>query len=185
MSNAGALRRNGEDMAAQEGTGSGIGRSVPRKEDDRHLRGMGEFVGDIRLAGMRDLAFVRSPIAHGRIVSVAKPPGREQQVFTAADLNGVKPILAASRLPGFKVSAQPALATDKVRHVGEAIAVCVAATRAQAEDIAADVQVDFAELPAVVDMLAAREPGAPLVHDAWGDNVVLETRVDADLTAIR
>ena len=60
-----------------------------------------------------------------------------------------------------------------------------AATRAEAEDIAADVQVEFAELPAVVDMLAARQSGAPLVHEAWGDNVVLETRVDADLAAIR
>jgi len=172
-------------MAAHEPTGSGIGRAVPRKEDDRHLRGMGEFVGDIRLAGMRDLAFVRSPIAHGRIVSIGKPVGRERHVFTAADLVGVKPILAASRLPGFKVSAQPVLATDKVRHVGEAIAVCVASSRAEAEDIAAGVEVEFAELPAVVDMLAARQPGAPLVHEAWGDNVVLETRVDADLAAIR
>jgi aerobic carbon-monoxide dehydrogenase large subunit len=172
-------------MAAHEARGNGVGQSIPRKEDDRHLRGMGEFVADIRLAGMRDLAFVRSPIAHGRIVSIAKPPGRERQVFTAADLNGVKPILAASRLPGFKVSAQPVLATDKVRHVGEAIAVCVAATRAQAEDAAADVEVEFAELPAVVDMLAARQPGAPLVHETWGDNVILETRVDADLAAIR
>src|SRR5215469_4275399 len=94
----------GEAMAAHEATGSGIGCAVLRKEDDRHLRGMGEFVGDIRLAGMRDLAFVRSPIAHGCIASVTKPAGRERQVFVAADLDGVKPILAASRLPGFKVS---------------------------------------------------------------------------------
>ena len=74
-------------MAAHEMTGSGVGRAVPRKEDDRHLRGMGEFVGDIRLAGMRDLAFARSPIAHGRIVAIQKPAGREQQVFTATDLD--------------------------------------------------------------------------------------------------
>jgi carbon-monoxide dehydrogenase large subunit len=183
MSNA--TRENGAAMAAHEVTGSGVGQAVPRKEDDRHLRGMGEFVGDIRLAGMRELAFVRSPIAHGRIISIVKPAGRERQVFTAADLDGVKPILAASRLPGFKVSAQPALAADKVRHVGEAIAVCVATTRAEAEDIAAEVQVEFAELPAVVDMLAARQRSASLVHESWGDNVVLETRVEADLTAIR
>jgi aerobic carbon-monoxide dehydrogenase large subunit len=172
-------------MAAHDASASGIGHAVPRKEDDRYLRGMGEFVGDIRLAGMRELAFVRSPIAHGRIIAIAKPAGHERQVFTAADLHGVKPILAASRLPGFKVSSQPILAADKVRHVGEAIAVCVAATRAEAEDLVAAVQVEFEELPAVVDMLAARQAGAPLVHEAWGDNVVLETRVDADLAAIR
>jgi carbon-monoxide dehydrogenase large subunit len=134
---------------------------------------------------MKELAFVRSPLAHARIVAVRKPPGREADVFTAADLDGVKPILAASRLPGFKVSAQPVLAQDKVRHVGEAVAVCVAATRAQAEDLAAAVELDLAELPAVVDMLEARRAEAPLVHEAWGDNVVLETRVDADLSAIR
>ncbi|MET0866719.1 MAG: xanthine dehydrogenase family protein molybdopterin-binding subunit [Pseudorhodoplanes sp.] len=167
------------------GEGFGVGRSVPRKEDDRYLRGRGEFVGDIRLAGMRELAFVRSPLAHAKILSVAKPKGRERNVFVAADLAGVKPIVANSGLPGFKSSAQPILAHDKVRHVGEAIAVCVAATRAEAEDLAAEVEVDFRELPAVVDMLAARAPGAPLVHEPWGDNVFLESRVEADLSEIK
>ena len=171
------------DSPTQHGTG--IGRSVPRKEDDRYLRGKGVFIADIRLAGMRDLAFVRSPLAHARILGITKPPGAEGSVFTAADLHGVRPIVANSSLPGFKPSSQPALAEGKVRHVGEAIAVCVAATRAAAEDLAALVDVDFAELPAVVDMLAARIPGAPLVHDTWTDNIVLESKVEADLTNIR
>ena len=74
----------------------------------------------------------------------------KNQQQPAADLEGVKPILAASRLPGFKVSSQPVLAQDKVRHVGEAIAVCMAPTRAEAEDLAAAVEVDLSELPAVV-----------------------------------
>ncbi len=172
-------------MTASGAAGTGIGKPVPRKEDDRYLRGRGEFVADIRLAGMQELAFVRSPLAHARIVAIRKPAGREAQVFTAADFSGVKPILAASRLPGFKISAQPILASEKVRHVGEAIAVCVATTRAAAEDLAAAVEIDFDELPAVVDMLAARRPDAPLVHESWADNVVLETRVDADLEKIR
>jgi carbon-monoxide dehydrogenase large subunit len=158
---------------------------VLRKEDDRFLRGRGEFVADIRLAGMRELAFVRSPLAHARILDIRKPSGRDASVFTAADLTGVRPILVAARLPGFKVSSQPILAHDKVRHVGEAIAVCVAATRAEAEDLVSAVAVDFDELPAVVNMLAARRPDAPLVHETWADNVVLETRVEADLSAIR
>jgi carbon-monoxide dehydrogenase large subunit len=163
-------------------TGSGVGRRVPRKEDDRYLRGKGEFIADIRLAGMRELAFVRSPLAHARIIAIAKP---DSDVFTAADLIGVRPIVANSGLPGFKPSAQPPLATDKVRHVGEAVAVCVADTRAAAEDLAEQVDVTYQELPAITDMLAARTPGAPLVHDAWGDNVFLETRVEADLSTIR
>src|SRR5271156_4728830 len=112
-------------------TGHGIGASVPRKEDDRLLRGRGEFVGDIRLAGMRDLAFVRSPLAHARIRAIRK---NAASVYTSADLHGVRPIVANSTLPGFRNSEQPVLAHDKVRHVGEAVAVCVADTRAEAED---------------------------------------------------
>jgi carbon-monoxide dehydrogenase large subunit len=180
-------------MAASAGQGltnpanpkSGVGGSVPRKEDDRYLRGQGEFVADLRLAGMRDLAFVRSPWAHARILNVRKPEGCEARVFTASDLAGVAPIVAKSGLQGFKASAQPILASDKVRHVGEPVAVCVAATRAEAEDLAAAVEVDYEPLPAVVDMLEARQPGGPLVHEHWGDNIVLETRVEADLDQVR
>jgi carbon-monoxide dehydrogenase large subunit len=171
-------------MGAIEARGSGVGRSVPRKEDDRHLRGRGVFVADLRLAGMRELAFVRSPLAHARLLGVTKPEGHAARVFTAADLPEMRPIAAHSGLPGFKPSVQPPLAIGKLRHVGEAIAVCVADTRAEAEDIAAQVDVALEELPAVVDMLAARQPGAALVHEAWGDNVILESRVEADLSAI-
>ncbi len=61
----------------RQAQGEGIGISVPRLEDDRYLRGKGEFIADIRLPGMRDLAFVRSPVAHARIRAVRKPPGAE------------------------------------------------------------------------------------------------------------
>jgi carbon-monoxide dehydrogenase large subunit len=164
--------------------GSGIGHSVPRKEDDRYLRGRGEFIADIRLAGMQDLAFLRSPLAHARIRGIRIPDHIRDRVFIASDLD-VRPMIAISGLPGFKASEQPVLAHDKVRHVGEPIAVCVAPTRAEAEDLAASIEVDFEELPAVVDMLAARAPGAPLLHEHWGDNVFLETVVEDDLSAIR
>ena len=158
----------------------GIGARLLRKEDDRLMRGRGEFVADIRLAGMQDVAFVRSPLAHARIRGIRIPAEYRDRVFTAADLVGVKPIRAVSGLPGFKVSEQPVLAADKVRQVGELIAMCVARTRAEAEDIAASVELDLEELPAVYDMLEARKPGAPLVHEHWGDNVFLETSVDVD-----
>ena len=156
----------------------GIGASILRREDDRYLRGQGEFIADLRPPGTRELAFVRSPLAHAMIRGVHKPPGSDGLVFTAADLIGVLPIVANSALPGFKPSVQHPLATGRVRHVGEAIAVCVAATRAEAEDLAEQVVLDLEELPAVSDMLAGRQPGAPLLHAAWGDNVFLETRVD-------
>jgi carbon-monoxide dehydrogenase large subunit len=152
----------------------GVGASVLRKEDDRFLRGRGQYVGDFHVPGAREVAFVRSSVAHGRIRHVDVPGKHKNAVFTAKDLAGVKPIRAATALSGFKHSSEPILALDKVRYVGELVAICVAASRAHAEDIAATVVVDYEELEPVVDMLAARRPDAPLVHEQWGDNVFIE-----------
>ncbi|MFN5792839.1 MAG: xanthine dehydrogenase family protein molybdopterin-binding subunit, partial [Burkholderiales bacterium] len=91
----------------------GVGASVPRKEDARLMRGRGQFVGDIRLPNMWDVAFLRSPYAHGRIQGLDIPEALKRQVFSAEDLKGVKAIRAVSGLPGFKVSEQPILAQDK------------------------------------------------------------------------
>jgi carbon-monoxide dehydrogenase large subunit len=161
----------------------GVGAPLPRKEDDRLMRGRGQYVGDLRLPGLQDVAFVRSPLAHARIRAIHVPEAFRGQVFTAADLTDVQPIRAVSGLAGFKVSEQPVLARDKVRQVGELLAICLAPTRAEAEDIAAAIVLDLEELPAVHDMLAAREPGSALVHDHWGDNVFLETFVDVNFSA--
>src|SRR5580658_922779 len=163
--------------------GQGVGARLRRKEDDRLLRGRGQFVADLRFIGMKDVAFVRSPLAHARVRGIEIPDAHRRAVYALADLAGVKPIRAVSALRGFKVSEQPPLAADKVRHVGELVAMCVAPTRAQAEDIAAQVVLDFAELPAVYDMLAARDPSSALVHEHWGDNVFLETLVDVNIGA--
>ncbi len=159
----------------------GVGASLGRREDDRLLRGRGQFVADIELAGMKDVVFVRSPVAHARVRAISAPPGYRDVTFTADDLVGVKAIRAASGLRGFKISEQPVLATEKVRFVGEPVAMCMAATRAAAEDVAAMVRLDLDELPAIHDMLQAREPGAALLHEHWGDNVFLETFVDVDI----
>jgi carbon-monoxide dehydrogenase large subunit len=163
----------------------GVGARLPRKEDRRFLRGQGEFIANIRLPGMLDVAFLRSPMAHGKILGIRKPGGHEASTFTANDLVGVKPIRAVSGLKGFKSSEQPILASGKVRQVGELVAMCVAATRAQAEDIADQVELDLEELPAVVDMIEARTKPPALVHEEWGDNVFLESLVDDDLTQVR
>jgi carbon-monoxide dehydrogenase large subunit len=172
-------------MAAYDRDGrmsnQGVGARVLRKEDDRLLRGRGQFVADLRLAGMKDVAFVRSPLAHAGIRGIEVPAARRSDVFTADDLAGVRPIRAVSGLPGFKISEQPVLADRRVRHVGELVAMCVAETRAGAEDIAASVQLDLEELPAVHDMLLARAAGAALVHESWGDNVFLETHFEVDI----
>ena len=164
--------------------GRGVGASLTRKEDHRLLHGRGEFVADIAMPGTMDVAFVRSPLAHARLRGVIKPVGDEARVFTADDLAEVRPIVARSGLPGFKVSEQPVLATDRVRYAGELIAACVGKTRAAAEDLASRVALDLEELPAVSDMLRARDPEAPLLHPGWGDNVVLESLVDGDMREV-
>ena len=164
-------------------TGQGVGASVRRKEDDRFLQGRGQFIADIRLAGMKDVAFVRSPLAHAKILGVTIPEEDRPSVFEASDLGGVKPIRANSGLPGFKSSDQPVLAHDKVRYVGELLAACVAPTRAEAEDMTERVSIGFGELPAIHDMLEARRSGTGLLHEHWGDNVFLETFVDVNIDA--
>jgi carbon-monoxide dehydrogenase large subunit len=152
----------------------GVGASVVRKEDDRFLRGRGQYVGDFRIAGAREVAFVRSPVAHARLKHIHIPEQFRGSVFTAEHLTGAKPIISAPPLKGFKYSVQPVLAKEKMRYVGEMIAMCVAETRAQAEDIADAIRIDFEELPAVTDMLAACWPASPLVHEEWGDNIFIE-----------
>jgi len=108
----------------------GIGAAVLRKEDERFLHGRGQYVADFRLAGTRDVAFVRSPVAHARLRAIDVPHEVRHAVFTAKDLVGVKPIISSPPLKGFKHSAQPILATGKVRYVGEIVAMCLAPTRA-------------------------------------------------------
>jgi aerobic carbon-monoxide dehydrogenase large subunit len=167
-------------QAAQAAT-LGVGASLRRKEDARFLHGLGRFVGDITRPSMLEVAFLRSPVAHARLLGVTKPAGAEKRVFTLADLGDVRTIRANSALPGFRVSEQAALAIGKLRHVGEAIAACVAGTRAEAEDLVAACELDYETLPAVHDMLAAPLPAEPLIHDGWSMNAFLETRRDDDV----
>src|SRR5947209_7115712 len=162
----------------------GIGASVIRKEDDRFLRGRGQFVADIRMAATREVAFVRSPVAHARLKTIHIPEEFQKAVFTAKHLIGVKPIVSAPPLKGFKYSREPILATEKVRYVGEMVAMCVASTRAQAEDIGSNVLIEFEELPAVTDMLAACRPDSPLVHEEWGDNIFVEFEEDGPVEEV-
>jgi aerobic carbon-monoxide dehydrogenase large subunit len=158
--------------------GYGIGASLLRKEDERHLHGRGEFVSDIKLPGTMDVAFVRSPHAHARIKSIAVPPEARGRVFTAADLSCIKPIRITVHAAGAKAPVWPPLATEKARYVGEAIAVCVAPSRGEAEDLASRVAVDFEVLEAVVDAPRAMRGSRHLVHDHWGDNLYVERVVE-------
>jgi aerobic carbon-monoxide dehydrogenase large subunit len=170
---------------AAANTASGVGASLLRKEDARHLRGRGQFVSDVQLPRMRDVAFVRSPHAHARIKGIAVAPNAGGRIFTARDLPRLGEMRAVPQVSGFKVSGYPPLATQKVRYVGEAIAACIAPTRAEAEDLAKTVSVDFEVLPAVIDAAAALTDARSLVHENWSNNLFIE-RVfqDGDIDAV-
>jgi carbon-monoxide dehydrogenase large subunit len=164
----------------------GIGARLPRLEDARFLEGRGQFCADIVLPGMLHAAFVRSPHAHARIVSVRKPRQFEQRFFVAADLSGVGRMRSTAKLPGFKPSDWPILASGKVRHVGEPVAMALGSTLAEAEDLAAMVDVDYDALLPVVTIADALKKAPPFVHDDWGDNVLVDIKLEAgDLAAAR
>jgi carbon-monoxide dehydrogenase large subunit len=164
-----------------------FGASVPRREDPRLLRGEGRFVDDIKLPGLLHAAFVRSPHAHARIAAIrtgtaAALPG-VVRIFIFDDLvrwmkplplfGAVSPGLAARVDVRIRQVPQFALAEDVVRYVGEIVAMVVAESRALAEDASDLVEVDYAPLPPVVDMVAGADADAPVIHDAWGDNVAV------------
>ncbi|MER3459999.1 MAG: carbon monoxide dehydrogenase, partial [candidate division GAL15 bacterium] len=156
-----------------------FGARVRRREDPRLIRGTAMYTDDVVLPGLCYAAFVRSPHAHARIrhidVSRARSTPGVLGVFTAQDLEGrVNPIPCGWQVPNcdLKIPPHPALARDKVRHVGDAVAVVVAETRAQAYDAASLVEVDYEVLPAVVDMQQALG-SATLVHEDVPNNRVL------------
>ena len=161
--------------------GSLLGNAVRRVEDPDILLGRATYVDDLDIPGVLHLVFVRSTVAHAELQSVdaaaaAAMPG-VAAVFTAADLDvpaALGPMLVN---PDF---ARPPLAKDKVRFVGDIVAVVVAETRAAAVDAAEQVVVDYEPLPAVVDPEAATEPGAPLQFEALGTNVASGSREAAD-----
>ncbi len=153
--------------------GSLLGTHVRRVEDPDLLKGQGTFVGNLHVDGMARVEFVRSPVAHARVMQIdmsaaAAAPG-VVAVYTAADL-GVAPF------HGFMVlnpaCARPPLAEGKVRFVGEAVAMVVAETKAAALDAAALVDVEYEPLEAVVDPERAVSEGAPLQFEEIGTNLV-------------
>jgi carbon-monoxide dehydrogenase large subunit len=164
-----------------------FGAAVKRREDPRFLRGEGRFVDDVTLPGLVYSTFVRSPHAHARILGIrteaaAAMPG-VVRVLTADDLSrwlkplplfgAPPPALAAAVRFDLRQAAQYALCRDRVRHVGEIVAMVVADSPARAEDAAERVGVDWEPLPAVADVDAAAAPAAPLLHPDWGTNVAV------------
>lgn len=165
----------------QQRAPSGIGERVRRNEDARLLTGRALFVDDVRLDGLLHVALLRSQHAHARLASVDAAAARSRPgvvaVYTAADLGDYwrpGPLLVPPPpIPGlvFNACTQVPLAKDKLRHVGEPIAMVVAESRYLAEDALDDIVVEAEPLPAVVDLEAALAPGAPRVHDQLPSNL--------------
>ena len=151
-----------------------IGRSVPRREDRGPLTGRGRYVADIKIAGMLEVAFVRSTEAHARITSIDTSEALEIDgvvaVFTAADLTDVNTFPDYIEYIG-PVRQRP-LADDRVRYVGAPYAAVVAVDRYVAEDGATLVAAAtvYEPLPTVSDLDQAIADGAPKLYDHWDDN---------------
>src|SRR6058998_1535661 len=169
-----------------------VGSSAKRGDDPRLLTGRGRYVDDVTLPRMVHVALVRSPHAHARIVGVDVTDARRAPgvacVLTGGDTARLcKPyrgILEHYR--GMKTGAMLPLATDRVRYVGEPVAVVAAETRAQAEDGAERVVARYDPLPAVLSPDAALAPDAPLIHDDLADNLIYATELaTGDVDAAR
>ncbi|HKT18352.1 MAG TPA: xanthine dehydrogenase family protein molybdopterin-binding subunit [Stellaceae bacterium] len=173
-----------------------IGKPIPRREDLRLLRGRGRYADDVDLPGALHAVFLRSPHAHARIANIV--------IAEALAAPGVKAILAGAHYradglhgiahlpnsndaldvskrafvaePGKHIAdiAQMPLACDRVRHVGEIVALVLADTLAQARDAAERIEIAYEPLPAVVTIEAALAPAAPLLYDAVPDNTALD-----------
>ncbi|MFL2669117.1 MAG: xanthine dehydrogenase family protein molybdopterin-binding subunit [Alphaproteobacteria bacterium] len=153
-----------------------VGESVNRLEDQRFLIGAGKFVDDVSLPGMTHMAILRSPHAHARIKTIdlsaaQKMPGIID-VFAASDIKIDMPEIPLRLAPfkGFEKFLQKPIAVDKVRYVGEPIAVIIAENRYLAEDALAEITLDFDILPAVTSLDQA-QAGDVLLHEAAGENV--------------
>jgi aerobic carbon-monoxide dehydrogenase large subunit len=153
-----------------------VGTSVTRKEDNRLLRGSGRFVGDIKRPGMLYAAILRSSLSHGKLKHVDTEQARKVpgvvSVITFSDMANIKPIpMRLAPRDDLIRALQKPLASDRVRYVGEPLAVVVAESRYQAEDALEVIEVQIEELETVVDARRAVEKGAPILHPAVPDNI--------------
>ncbi|MCY4369213.1 MAG: xanthine dehydrogenase family protein molybdopterin-binding subunit [bacterium] len=152
-----------------------VGQSLLRFEDPPLLTGEGRFVADLADRALF-LRFVRSPLASGRIVSIEGPDG--VALFTGEDLAEVSPVRPLLHREDYRPVDQPVLARDAVRFVGEPIAVVVAESPEEAEDLAEQVFVDIDPMDHVITATEAVREGAPSVHDHVSGNVVVDARLE-------
>src|SRR6201994_42105 len=149
-----------------------LGKARLRKEDERLITGQTNWTDNITLPGMLHIAFLRSPYAHARITSVDVSAARNEPgviaAYSGADFAAEQGSLPCAWpvTPDIVIPAHPPMAVDEVRYVGEAVACVVARDRYAAADALAAIEVDYEQLPPVLDMRAALEDSSPKVHEA-------------------
>ncbi|MBA2519485.1 MAG: molybdopterin-dependent oxidoreductase, partial [Chloroflexia bacterium] len=156
-----------------------VGQPLKRREDPRLISGAGNFLDDIKLPGLTHAAVLRSPYAHATIRAIDTSRATAMPgviaVFTGEDLKDVNPLPCAWQAGGVtnNVNTPRVLAVDEVHQVGDPVAVVVAESSYQATDALDAIEVDYDELPVVVDAKLATQAGAAQLHDNAPNNVVL------------
>ena len=175
-------------LTALDRPNSYIGRSVPRPNLQRLTQGRGQYVSDVTLPRMVQVAFVRSPHAHARIVKITVEAAKKSPgviaVVTGAELAKVMTpwVGVLTHLKGLKSAPQAPIAVDRACWQGEAVCAVVAHTRAEAEDGCELVEVSYEELPAVTDPETALDDKTPVIHQSLGDNLCFERKLDVGAT---
>ena len=161
-----------------------FGSGIRRREDPRLITGQASYTDDITLPGMVYAAILRSPYAHANITSIDTSEAKCQPgvlaIYTGADIEGhLNPIPCAWLIPDSNLITpdHPAIAKDKVRYVGDAVAVVVAESRYQAEDALEHIDVDYEPLDATINPKASTQDGAPQVHDDVPNNIAFKWTV--------
>lgn len=161
----------------------GIGQPVPRQEDPVLVQGQGRYTDDVQADGQLHAHFVRSPFAHGVIRAIDTEAARAMPgvvaIYTGHDLGAYGNLKCAIEMPGrngtkMLMPQRPSLPTDKVRFVGDPVALVIAKTKEQARDAAEAVMLDIDALPAIVNVADATKPGAPLLYEDAPNNIILD-----------
>lgn len=168
-----------------------IGAPLPRANALRLLAGRGQYVDDLQLPRLAHAAMVRSPYAHARIVTISADAARAApgvlRVLTGADVARLcRPYVGVLlHVKGMRSAPQLPLAIDRARWQGEPVVAVVADSRAQAEDAAQLVAIEWGELPPVTNAETALDPQTPLIHPELGSNLCFERTVDTgDVDAV-
>jgi Aerobic-type carbon monoxide dehydrogenase, large subunit CoxL/CutL homologs len=157
--------------------GKYVGQPIKRREDLPLIQGKGRYVDDIKADGVLYVGFVRSPHAHARIKSIdlSKAEKHPDAVGFLTPDEAV-PMHSWMKHPGLRHPPRYSLAREKARFVGEPVVAVAARSRYSLDDVIELVEVEYEPLKPVVNAEEAMKPGAPLLYEEWGDNVIMHTR---------